>query len=328
VSGGGHVELDWAVDGIRTGPRVRQELGDLATLVESIATYGLLQPITISPDGLLLCGARRLAAVRQLGLRTVNVWIRNGISSRLHRLIAEQVENTLRQPLLPTEAAALYREMKQVLAEDAARRQEATRFGAPASDDPSSADSGAVSGAAKLAAPRGSGDTRRQAARQVTGGNSYSTLERVGEVQRAADDQTLPDEVRALAKEALTGMDRDGKVNGYYQQVRNAVAHARQQQLEALADEAIARATSANPAPAQPASPGTTPRGPRRLRVRAFLLTWNELDGWTDQYDPAEIGPALTTSQWETFTRTVDATLAFLDQARTARTRATVTGVS
>ena len=325
MSRDGHVELDWAVDAIRTGPRVRQELGDLASLIESIATYGLLQPITISPDGLLLCGARRLAAVRQLGVRTVNVWIRTGISSRLHRLIAEQDENTLRQPLLPTEAATLYRELKQVLAEDAARRQEATRFGATVPDVP-----GEASGAANLAAPRGDGDIRRKAARQVTGGNSYTTLERVSEVQRAADDATLPIDVRTLARDALTRMDQAGKVNGYYQQVRDAVEHARRQQLTALADEAITRATSPDPTPtlSGSAGPAAAPRTPRRLGVRAFLLTWNELNSWTDEYDPAEIGPALTTPQWETFTRTVDTTAAFLDQARSARTRATVTAVS
>lgn len=319
----GHVELDWAVDAIRTGARVRHELGDLATLIESIATYGLLQPITISPDGLLLCGARRLAAVRQLGVRTVNVWIRTGISTRLHRLIAEQDENTLRQPLLPTEAAALYRELKQVLAEDAARRQEATRFGATVPDD--AGDSGAASGAANLAAPE-PGTARSQAARVVTGGNSYTTLERVSEVQRAADDATLPEEVRALARDALTRMDQGGKVNGYYQQVRDAVASARRQHLAGLANDAITRATS--PDPAHSAGPVAAPRVPRRLGVRAFLLTWNELDGWTDQFDPAEIGPALTTPQWETFTRTVEATVSFLNRARTAKTHATVTAAS
>jgi ParB family chromosome partitioning protein len=60
----GHIELDRAVASIRVGQRHRRDLGDLNALVASIRREGLLQPITITPDGLLVCGARRLAAVR------------------------------------------------------------------------------------------------------------------------------------------------------------------------------------------------------------------------------------------------------------------------
>ena len=42
------------------------------------ATLGMLQPITISPDGTLICGARRLEAAKRLGMRHVNVWVRVG----------------------------------------------------------------------------------------------------------------------------------------------------------------------------------------------------------------------------------------------------------
>lgn len=322
MSRDGHIELDWAVDAIRVGPRARQDPGDLASLIESIRTSGLLQPITISPDGVLLCGLRRLAAVKQLGQRIVNVWVRTGVSTRLERLIAEQDENSIRQPLLPTEAAALYRELKQILAEDAARRQEATRFGA---------DLGAASGAAESAAPRGGGDIRRQAARQVTGGNSYTKLEQVDQVRRIADDQSLPDEVRRFAATALERMDADGKVDGHYRQVKAVVEDARGRQLAGLARDAIAQATTkAEPEPeperrdeAQHSDPtGPGPRAPRRLGVRAFLLTWNELSGWADRYDPVAIGPELTEPQWAAFARTVQDTVDFLDQARQARTAA------
>lgn len=320
MSRDGHIELDWAVDAIRVGPRARQDPGDLASLIESIRTSGLLQPITISPDGVLLCGLRRLAAVKQLGLRIVNVWVRTGVSTRLERLIAEQDENSVRQPLLPTEAAALYRELKQILAEDAARRQEATRFGA---------DLGAASGAAESAAPRGGGDIRRQAARQVTGGNSYTKLEQVNQVRQIADDHSLPDEVRRFASTALERMDADGKVDGHYRQVKAALEDARGRQLAGLARDAIAQAT----AKAEPERElgdearhsdltGPRQRAPRRLGVRAFLLTWNELSGWADRYDPIAIGPELTEPQWAAFARTVQDTVDFLDQVRQARTAA------
>ena len=62
----GHIELDRTVESIQVGRRHRHDLGDLDALAASIERDGLLQPITITPDGLLVCGVRRLAAIRQL----------------------------------------------------------------------------------------------------------------------------------------------------------------------------------------------------------------------------------------------------------------------
>ena len=55
----GHIELARAVASIHVGHRFRSDLGDLDALVASIRLMGLLQPITISPDGTLICGVRR-----------------------------------------------------------------------------------------------------------------------------------------------------------------------------------------------------------------------------------------------------------------------------
>ena len=99
MSTSGHIELDRTVASIHVGNRHRQDMGDLDALVASIARDGLLQPITITPDGVLVCGARRLAAVRQLGWRTVNVWVRSAISDRLAHLLAEQDDNQLHKAL-------------------------------------------------------------------------------------------------------------------------------------------------------------------------------------------------------------------------------------
>lgn len=134
----GVIELERSVASIRVGNRHRTDLGDIDALAASIRRDGLLQPITVTPDGVLVCGARRLAAIKQLGWKTVNVWVRSGLSDRLGQLLAEQDDNVLHKPLTPLEAAALYRELKALLAEDAARRQEATRFSSarqPGDDD-------------------------------------------------------------------------------------------------------------------------------------------------------------------------------------------------
>ena len=79
----GHIELDRTVASIIVGNRHRTDLGDLTALVESIARDGLLQPLTVIIDGVLVCGARRLAAIKLLGWRTVSVWVRSGVSGRL-----------------------------------------------------------------------------------------------------------------------------------------------------------------------------------------------------------------------------------------------------
>ena len=124
----GHVELERSVASIWAGRRHREDYGDLDALVESIVRDGLLQSITITPDGMLICGARRLAAIRKLGWKTVNVWVRSGISTTLGLLLAEQDDNLLHKPLTRTEEATLYAELKALMVEDAAGRQEASRF--------------------------------------------------------------------------------------------------------------------------------------------------------------------------------------------------------
>ena len=68
----GHIELERAVDSIAVGRRHRTDLGDIDALAASIDRDGLLQPPTITPDGVLVCGARRMAAIKKLGWRRVS----------------------------------------------------------------------------------------------------------------------------------------------------------------------------------------------------------------------------------------------------------------
>ena len=53
----------------------RKDLGDLAELTDSIRTFGVLQNLTVVPDGTdkytCLCGHRRLAAAKKAGLKTL-----------------------------------------------------------------------------------------------------------------------------------------------------------------------------------------------------------------------------------------------------------------
>lgn len=346
----GHIELERSIDSIRIGSRHRVDLGDIDALAASIERQGLLQPITVTPDGVLVCGARRLAALRELGVRKLNVWVRAGISDRLTELLAEQDDNTLHKPLSPTESATLYRELKQLLAEEAARRQEASRFHANGENPRSD-------GRADSAPPsQGVGRSREQAARLVTGHGSYSRLEQIGDLQRIAGDERTDASVRALAVTELEGIDRGGAVSSAHQRVSahhslaelEAIAadlsrpagvrhassasaarlHAVERtasaaELEQLAREALARVKAAKkstsgsrrPAPARPTASGDE----AKLPVRAFVFLWGDLRDWWTQYDVAELATALTDEQWEQFEETLAGTIAFAESLRALR---------
>jgi len=71
-------------------------------LAESISSLGLLNPITISPDGLLLAGRHRLEAVRLLGKKTIEARVID-----LDKLRAEMVE--IDENLVRNELTALER---------------------------------------------------------------------------------------------------------------------------------------------------------------------------------------------------------------------------
>jgi ParB family chromosome partitioning protein len=63
------------VHAIQIGARHRRDMGDLASLARSIRDIGLLHPITVSQDGLLLAGGRRLEACKMLGWQDIPVTI-------------------------------------------------------------------------------------------------------------------------------------------------------------------------------------------------------------------------------------------------------------
>ena len=55
MSDKGHIELERQIDSITVGVRHRKDLGDMNALMRSIEEVGLLQPVTVTPDGALVC---------------------------------------------------------------------------------------------------------------------------------------------------------------------------------------------------------------------------------------------------------------------------------
>lgn len=328
-------EAERAIDTITIGVRHRKDFGDLDELAGSIESIGLLQPITITPDGILVCGRRRLEAVRRLGHRTIKVWIRSGISNRLTELLAQQDENALHKPLTTLEQADLYAELKRLYAEDAQRRKEATQFGA-----------GGVSGDAPLGEVTGSGDSpepsygeresRSQAAQTVTGKNSYHRLDHVEFLKMVAADPFQHSTVRDLATTELAAIDAAAPVEPSYRKVRAAIELAARPRheddtLTRLGAEAVARAKerratrrSGSAGDPEPIDETPTLEEPPKLHTtRAFVLTWNELAGWTHHYDLDQLARELSDDELARFTAVVEESVAFLDRLSTARRKVT-----
>ena len=322
----GGVQLDRVVDSIIVGTRHRADLGDIDALAASIAREGLLQPLPVTIDGVLVCGARRLAAIKQLGWRTVNVWVRSGLSDRLGQLLGEQDDNALHKPLTQLEAAALYRELKQEMAQDAARRQAATRF---TSEHQPGSDGGGQCPPPSTGSDKQFGKTREQAAAMIGGGASYKTFERIGYLERIAADPAQPEPLRAQAAAGLEQIEAGAPVHPIFQAVRDAAITAqdvREADLHQMADEAVARATAAKKQKGKPSAPRPVPLigvdgEPVRYPVRAFIHTWGELTQWWTHYDPDQLAVELSDEQIETFLDTAEGTSRFAEELRAARDR-------
>ncbi|MBN1557786.1 MAG: ParB N-terminal domain-containing protein [Lentisphaerae bacterium] len=83
--------------------RPRDEDGDLGDLVESIRTIGLLHPLIVDADNVLLAGGRRLAACRSAGFSTVPVFQLDVKADAMQRLNIQAGENLCRKALSPEE---------------------------------------------------------------------------------------------------------------------------------------------------------------------------------------------------------------------------------
>lgn len=88
---------------IRVGKRYRKELGDLDALVASIHNVGLISPIAVNADNVLVAGQRRLEAVKRLGWDVVEVVVVDGSQP----LATEHDENVIRKDFTPSERKAI-----------------------------------------------------------------------------------------------------------------------------------------------------------------------------------------------------------------------------
>ncbi len=95
--------------------RIRQELGDTATLENSIRKVGLLNPILVDENYRLIAGHRRLTACRNLGWREIEATIVRFEGDLLKMLAAEVDENLLRKEFTGEEIESIERRREEIL---------------------------------------------------------------------------------------------------------------------------------------------------------------------------------------------------------------------
>lgn len=223
------------IDSIQLIDRHRNNLGDIEALAKSIADVGLLNPITLTRDGRLVAGQRRLAACRHLGWDEVPARLVDSLQDVAWLLRAERDENTCRKDMLPSELASLGAALEEMESAGALGRRRngqergrATRYsldqgtGTPIQD---SSKTGKVTAAV--------GEALGMAGR---------TYQELAYVHRIANGQDASEDERNLARHTLAEMDRRGMIAPPARRLRGC--------LRAKHDAQRARA-AADPEPVQ-----------------------------------------------------------------------------
>ena len=101
------VELD--VKDVIVKHRARKDDGDLSALEESIRRLGLIAPIVVDPNNVLVAGGRRIEACRRIGLTTILARRLSVPACSMRALSIQTDENLCRKALTHDE---LYAQIK------------------------------------------------------------------------------------------------------------------------------------------------------------------------------------------------------------------------
>ncbi|MDQ8043861.1 MAG: ParB/RepB/Spo0J family partition protein [Patulibacter sp.] len=173
--------------------RHRRDLGDIDGLVASIADVGLLQPLVVAPDGRLIAGGRRLAAIRSLGWNEVAVNVADSLTDAAALLRAERDENVVRKSFTASEIASIGAALEATF-KPAAEERMTAGVGNP-----------------EAPGPQGRAPQVRDEVGQALG-VSGKTYERIRTVADDAADEALPEPQREAARETLDALDAGAPV--------------------------------------------------------------------------------------------------------------------
>lgn len=100
---------------IKIKRRMRQDLGDIASLMESIKKFGLINPIAVTEKFVLIAGYRRLMAARSLGWSEVECHVMKA-PSRKEAFNLEVEENKNRKDFTANEMVKIEEEREYLYA--------------------------------------------------------------------------------------------------------------------------------------------------------------------------------------------------------------------
>ena len=102
------------IEDIKVKKRVRKDLGDLDSLKDSLRTYGLLNPITLTKDNELVAGERRLEAAKAIGWEKINAIILGTDVDAVRKLEIELEENNQRKEFSEEELLEGYHRLERL----------------------------------------------------------------------------------------------------------------------------------------------------------------------------------------------------------------------
>ncbi len=109
------------VSDIKIPERIRKDVGNLDSLVESFKRCGQITPITVTRDMTLVAGFRRVSAAKRLQWHTLDAIVVDGAdAARL--LEMELEENVYRKDFTPEELLAGYRQLEKLRHPNVAKR--------------------------------------------------------------------------------------------------------------------------------------------------------------------------------------------------------------
>lgn len=188
---------------INVANRHRKDLGDLSDLMASISEVGLLQPIicrVVDERMHLVAGERRLEATKQLGHKLIPTLIVDSLDTATKALIAERDENQCRKAMTPLELKSLTDELLEIEREAAKERQREHGGTAPGrSADTSDPQIGSV--------PPHKNEAKAKAADAA--GWSRASYERTKRAVETAEDESLPESVRQVARDCIQKLEAD-----------------------------------------------------------------------------------------------------------------------
>lgn len=108
------MKIDIELIKVDEATRIRKDIGDLASLQESIQQVGLINPVLVDENYTLVAGFRRLSACKKLGLKEIETRVLEMGGDELKMLEAEVAENFYRKEFTPEEILSTERRRREI----------------------------------------------------------------------------------------------------------------------------------------------------------------------------------------------------------------------